>query len=96
MKKILIELDDRCARDLNRIAPPKKRVRAEFIRLAIRSAIDHVIDRTTANAYHEHPLGGELSAADLVGWDEHNQLAAPASSRAKKPRARRAGGKSAA
>jgi hypothetical protein len=95
MKQILVELDDRCARDLDRVAPPKKRVRAEFIRLAIRSAIDLALDRATADAYRKRPLGAEIVADDLLGWDPDNRLAAPASG-AKKPLGRRAGAKSAA
>ncbi len=40
MKHILIDLDDRTARELERVAPAKKRQRAEFLRLAIRRARD--------------------------------------------------------
>lgn len=75
MKQILIELDDQCARDLERVAPAKKRMRAEFIRLAVRRAIDLALDRATEEAYRARPLHDELIATDLVGWDEHNQLA---------------------
>lgn len=75
MKQILIELDDRCARDLDRLAPPKKRMRAEFIRLAIRRAVDLALDRATERAYRGLPLAGEMTPGDLVGWDERNELA---------------------
>ena len=75
MKQILIEIDDRCARDLQRVAPAKKRVRAEFIRLALRRAIDIALDRSTEEAYRKKPLAGELTSADLVGWDMANELA---------------------
>ncbi len=51
MKHILVELDDWCARDL---------------------------ERTTARAYLAQPLAAELAPADLVGWDDHNDLARPA------------------
>lgn len=78
MKQILVELDDRCARDLERVAPAKKRVRAEFVRLAIRRAIDLALDRETESAYRVQPLTGDLVAADLEGWDAHNTLAKPA------------------
>jgi hypothetical protein len=76
MKHILVELDDRCARDLERVAPSKKRMRAEFIRLAIRRAIDRALEPATAAAYRAHPL--EPAAPDLVGWDPANELARPA------------------
>jgi hypothetical protein len=75
MKQILVELDDRCARDLERVAPAKKRMRAEFVRLAVRRAVDLALDRATEAAYRERPLGPELTSADLLGWDEHNALA---------------------
>jgi hypothetical protein len=80
MKSILLELDDRCARDLERVAPAGKRVRAEFIRLAIRRAIDLALDRTTELAYRQKPLPAGVLAADLEGWDDQNLLAKPARS----------------
>jgi hypothetical protein len=95
MKQILVELDARCARDLERVAPAKKRMRAEFVRLAIRRAIDEALDRATAEAYCERPLGHELTPADLVGWDDHNALVGSARA-PKRARGRRGGTKSAA
>jgi predicted transcriptional regulator len=90
MKRILIELDDACARDLERVAPAKERKRAEFVRLAIRRAIDLSLDRRTEQAYRAQPLAGDVSPDDLVSWDEQNALAKPASSRKKPSRKRRA------
>jgi hypothetical protein len=78
MKRILIEIDDRCASDLGRVAPTKKRMRAEFIRLALRRAIDAALDRTTEAAYRVRPLAEGFTSADLHGWDENNDLAKPA------------------
>lgn len=75
MKQFLVELDDRCARDLERVAPARDRKRAEFVRLAIRRAIDAALERGTARAYRETPLPEEATKADLTGWDEHNELA---------------------
>lgn len=82
MKQILIELDDRSARDLERVAPVRKRVRAEFVRRAIRRAIDLELDRDTEEAYREQPLPAALEAGDLLGWDPNNELAE------RRPRAR--------
>lgn len=76
MKQILVELDDRCARDLERVAPAKKRRRAEFIRLAIRSAVDRALEGRTERAYRARPVEGEVSAGDLSDWDAANELAA--------------------
>ena len=75
MKQILIELDDRCARDLERVAPAKKRLRAEFVRQAIRSAIDTALDRSTERAYGKRPLSRRTEKTDLLGWDPDNALA---------------------
>jgi hypothetical protein len=86
MKQILIEIDDRCASDLARVAPTKKRVRAEFIRLALRQAIDVALDRNTEVAYRARPLTGGVSPADLVGWDKENELAEPVTRRKKRHR----------
>ncbi len=95
MKQILIDLDDRCARDLERVAPTKKRMRAEFVRLAIRHAIDVALDRATAEAYRARPSAGKGRPDDLVGWDPQNDLAQPARS-PRKARGRKSGAKSAA
>jgi predicted transcriptional regulator len=89
MKQILVELDDRCARDLERVAPAKKRQRAEFIRLAIRRAVDLALDRGTEEAYRLRPLSRGAEGADVLGWDKNNALAKSTSS-AKKARQGRA------
>lgn len=81
MKQILVELDDRCARDLERVAPAKRRMRAEFVRLAIRQAIDRALDRTTEQAYRALPDIGAAGAADGLGWDPDNELATPVPAR---------------
>jgi hypothetical protein len=75
MKQFLVDLDDRCARDLERVAPAKDRRRAEFVRLAIRRAIDLALDRATAQAYRKSPLSNEAATGDPLGWDERNGLA---------------------
>jgi predicted transcriptional regulator len=86
MKQFLVELDDGCARDLERVAPAKNRKRAEFVRLAIRRAIDLALDRATEQAYRIRPFSDEPVATDLVGWDEGNRLAR--ASRKRLPRKR--------
>lgn len=87
MKRILVEIDEQCARDLERVAPAKNRTRAEFIRRAIQHAIDLALDRTTEAAYRERPVAAGITAADLVGWDDHNELVRKAH---RKPRPKRA------
>lgn len=91
MKQILVELDDSCARDLERVAPAKKRMRAEFVRLAIRRAIDLAWDRETEAAYRALPSSGDVLPADVTGWDENNALAQPANRRRpRRPRSKSA------
>src|SRR5208283_4865888 len=68
MKQILIEIDDRCARDLERVASAKNRQRSEFVRLAIRSALDRALDRYTEEAYRLQPLPEGWTARDTQGW----------------------------
>jgi len=68
---------------------------AEFIRLALRRAVDLALDRATEAAYRGRPLNEELTPADLVGWDEDNALARGAAV-PRKARGRRAAKTSAA
>lgn len=90
MKHILVALDDRCARELDRVAPAARRMRAEFVRLAIQSALDRALDRETAARYALSPLPRGVTPADLTGWDEANALARPARSARTRRRARNA------
>ena len=96
MKRMLIEIDDRSARDLERVAPAKERRRAEFVRLAIRRALDLALERTTKGAYARLPSPSDLTAADLEGWDPHNQLAVVAPGTTKAARIRKGRGRDAA
>lgn len=90
MKQFVVELGDRDARDLERVAPAKSRKRSEFVRLAIRRAIDLALDRETEDAYAVAPLPRGLAAGDLAGWDAQNELARPALERGSdKPAQRR-------
>ena len=90
MKQILLEIDDRLAKDLEHVAPAKKRMRANFLRLAIQQAIDLTLDRKTEEAYRAYPMSGGDPSEDLVGWDAGNKLAVrtPSESRPKKPHRR--------
>jgi hypothetical protein len=72
---MLVEIDDHSARDLERVAPARERKRAEFIRMAIRRAIDMALDRATRDAYQREPVSGDVVASDLEGWDDRNALA---------------------
>ena len=55
----------------------------------MRGTIDLALDRGTEAAYRAQPLGDQLVAEDLLGWDEHNALAQPRrASRGSAPRKR--------
>ncbi|MGH7296939.1 MAG: hypothetical protein ACRELB_18515 [Polyangiaceae bacterium] len=87
MKPFLVELDDKVARDLERVAPAKDRKRAEFVRMAIRRAVDLALDRRTEEAYRARPQPAGIAEGDLTGWDEHNALARkPAKAKARRKR----------
>ena len=87
--KVLIELDDRSMKELERVAPARRRMRAEFIRRAIRRALDAALEHETESAYRSTPLWSASDASDLEGWDPTNALAAPAQRRHTHNRARR-------
>ena len=89
MKKFLVELDDALARELERVAPVRARKRAEFVRNAIRHALDVALDRSTASAYAAHPLAASVLASDLSGWDEAHRLRRSESKRGRRAPARR-------
>lgn len=95
MKKFLVELDDHTARELERVAPSKLRLRAEFVRRAIRRELDRALDRVTEQAYRAHPMPADVGSADLLGWDPHNALAKKASKKATARPRRRAATKAA-
>jgi len=64
MKSLLIRLDDRTFAALNRVAPPEKRARAEFVRQAIRGAIRQHEYRAMREAYRKQPD----SVAEADDW----------------------------
>jgi predicted transcriptional regulator len=55
MKSILIQVDDRIAKGLDRVAPAAKRQRAEFIRRALLRAIVEAEEQRTRQAYMRKP-----------------------------------------
>jgi metal-responsive CopG/Arc/MetJ family transcriptional regulator len=64
MKPLLIQLDEQTLVALNRVAPPGKRRRSEFVRQAIRQAIRQAEYRAMREAYRKQPD----SAQDADGW----------------------------
>jgi len=64
MKQVLVQLDDRLAAQLEKLAPGRSRRRSEFIRAAIQRAIWQLQEEATARAYREQPED------DKVSWPE--------------------------
>jgi hypothetical protein len=55
MQQIIVELDDETVRRLNKVAPPRQRKRSEFIREAIRKALNARIEAEMEEAYRLQP-----------------------------------------
>ena len=70
MKSVLIELDDPTYSALNHIAPAAKRVRAQFIREAIRKAIREAEYERMRQAYLAQP-DSEAEADDWSTAEEY-------------------------
>ena len=69
MVQLLIQVDDRLAKELNRAVPARSRKRSEFIRQAIRKALMALEDRRTAEKYRQAPQSGpDDSATAWLEW----------------------------
>lgn len=66
MKSLIVQLDEPTLRALDRVAPAAKRMRAEFIRAAIRKAIQATEEERTRRAYLAQP-DSEAEADDWSG-----------------------------
>ena len=71
MTSLLIQLDDPTLQALNRVAPAAKRMRAEFIRTAIRRAIYAAEEERMRQAYLKQP-DVETVADDWSAAEEWN------------------------
>ena len=69
MNQLLIELDDEVAAKLERLTLGRARMRSEFIRNAIRSAIWDLEEKTTAAAYARNPDSAADVYVDASVWE---------------------------
>jgi Arc/MetJ-type ribon-helix-helix transcriptional regulator len=69
MKAWLVELDDRMAEKLDRVALGRGRQRSEFIRNAIRQALWVIEEKATAKAYGRAPDSIEDVYLDSKAWE---------------------------
>lgn len=79
MQQVIVELDDRTIARLNRVAPPSARKRSEFIREAIRRALNERLEQDMERAYREQPQEGADLDVDPSTWE-----AAPRKKKAKR------------
>ena len=68
MKKLLIEIEDEVADELEKVAPGRSRKRSEFIRMAIRKVLWELEERATAEAYERRPDTDEDAYVDPEAW----------------------------
>jgi predicted transcriptional regulator len=54
-KQLIVELDERLARELESVAPARSRRRSAFVRSALRRALDQAADARMAAAYQALP-----------------------------------------
>jgi len=69
MQQVIIELDDRTIERLNRVAPPSARKRSEFIREAIRRALNERLEADMERAYAAQPPEAADVDLDPATWE---------------------------
>jgi Arc/MetJ-type ribon-helix-helix transcriptional regulator len=80
--QIIVELDSAMARELDAIAPSRARKRSEFVRRALRAALDRAAEDRMREAYRRLP-DDEPTYFDPAAWD------APLKGSARRARSRR-------
>ena len=55
IKQLIVELDEPLARELERVAPARSRLRSSFVRAALRRALDELAETRMAQAYKAQP-----------------------------------------
>ena len=68
-RQIIVELDEGTAQELERIAPSRARRRSEFVRRALRQALDAEIERRMADAYRRQPDDAGPERVDPAAWE---------------------------
>jgi hypothetical protein len=89
MKQILIQLDDRTAVQLERVAPARSHKRSDFVRRAIARALHEALEVRTREAYEKWP--DEPPPFDPSEWAPDAEVLRPPKTSAR--RTGRAGGR---
>lgn len=74
-RQIIGELDEGTAQELERVAPSRARKRSEFVRRALRQALDAEAERRMADAYRRKPDDGEPERIDPGAWEPPRPVA---------------------
>jgi len=67
--QIILEIDDALARELEAVAPSRARKRSEFIRRALRQALDAEAERRMREAYANQPDSPDDVYLDPAAWE---------------------------
>jgi len=67
--QLIVELDDAMARELEAVAPARARKRSEFVRQALRAALDRVAEARMREAYEKRPDDEEPEYIDQGAWE---------------------------
>jgi predicted transcriptional regulator len=81
-RQIIVEVDEGTAQELERIAPSRARKRSEFVRRALRQALDAEVERRMGEAYRRQPDNAEAEVIDPEAWEPKR----PAPRRRRRPR----------
>ena len=68
MKRLLVEVPDELAKELERFVPARSRKRSEFVRMAIRTALGELEERATREAYLRQPQDPNDAFLDPEVW----------------------------
>ena len=69
VKRLVIEINEDLAKELERVAPARSRRRSEFIRAAIRRALRELQERETVEAYARQPDSARDAYLDATVWE---------------------------
>jgi hypothetical protein len=88
MPQVIVELDDRTMRRLEEAAPASARLRSQFIRDAIRRALDARVEADMERAYREKPQDSVEVDLDAATWEpaRAGRGAAPRKAKSRKAR----------
>jgi hypothetical protein len=68
-RRIILELDTTTAKELEAIAPARDRRRSEFVRRALRRALDEEIEARMREAYRRQPDDAGAPYFEAAAWE---------------------------